>query len=192
VRTKLLNKVDFSMSVWNSYLSSELVFVGDEGTFEPSGASRRQGIESEVRYDILSWLSFDSDISYTWAKFVNGDKVPLAPRFLAYTGLTARHDSALQGRIQMRHIGRRYGNEDGSFVTPTSTIFDLFLKYVWKRYEIFLEFQNLANTKWRSAQHVFESRTPNELAAGLPGQNDLNYTPGDPFTVKAGITIHMW
>ena len=92
----------------------------------------------------------------------------------------------------MRHIGRRYGNEDGSFVTPTSTIFDLFLKYVWKRYEIFLEFQNLANTKWRSAQHVFESRTPNELAAGLPGQNDLNYTPGDPFTVKAGITIHMW
>ena len=192
VRTKLVNKVDFSMSVWNSYLSSELVFVGDEGTFEPSGASRRQGIETEVRYDILPWLSLDSDISYTWAKFVNGDKVPLAPRFLAFTGLTARHEWGLQGRIQMRHIGRRYGNEDGSFVTPTSTIFDLFLKYVWKRYEIFLEFQNLANTKWRSAQHVFESRTPNELAAGLPGQNDLNYTPGDPFTVKAGITIHMW
>ena len=37
VRTKLLNKVDFSASLWNSYLSSELVFVGDEGTFEPTG-----------------------------------------------------------------------------------------------------------------------------------------------------------
>ena len=192
VRTKLLNKVDFSMSVWNSYLSSELVFVGDEGTFEPSGASRRQGIESEVRYDILPWLSFDSDISYTWAKFVNGDKVPLAPRFLAFTGLTARHDSGLQARLQMRHIGRRYGIEDGSILTPTSTIFDLFLKYVWKRYEFFVQFQNLANTKWRSAEHVFESRTANELAAGLPGQNGSNFTPGDPFNVKAGITVHMW
>ena len=192
VRTKLLNKVDFSMSVWNSYLSSELVFVGDDGTFEPSGASRRQGIESEVRYDILPWLSLDSDISYTWAKFVNGDKVPLAPRFLAFTGLTARHDSGLQARLQMRHIGPRYGIEDGSILTPTSTIFDLFLKYTWKRYDFFMQFQNLANTKWRSAEHVFESRTPNELAAGLPGQNGSNYTPGDPFNVRAGMTIHMW
>jgi hypothetical protein len=192
VRTKLLNKVDFSMSVWNSYLSSELVFVGDEGTFEPSGASRRQGIESEVRYDILPWLSFDSDISYTWAKFVNGDKVPLAPRFLAYSGLTARHESGLQARLQMRHIGRRYGIEDGSILSPTATIFDLLLKYTWKRYDFFVQFQNLANTKWRSAEHVFESRTPNELAAGQPGQNGANFTPGDPFTVKAGITIHLW
>ncbi len=192
VRTKLLNKVDFSASLWNAYLSSELVFVGDEGTFEPQGASRRQGIESEVRYDILPWLSFDSDISYTWAKFVNSDKVPLAPRFLAFTGLTARHDSGLQARIQMRHIGRRYGIEDGSILTPTSTIFDLFLKYVWQRYDFFIQFQNLANAKWRAAEHVFESRTANELAAGLPGQNGSNFTPGDPFNVKAGITIHIW
>ena len=192
VRTKLLNKVDFSASLWNSYLSSELVFVGDEGTFEPSGASRRQGIESEVRYDILPWLSFDSDISYTWAKFVNGEKVPLAPRFLAYSGLTARHESGLQARLQMRHIGRRYGIEDGSILTPTSTVFDLFLKYIWKRYEFFIQVQNLANTKWRSAEHVFESRTPNELAAGQPGQVGAHFTPGDPFNVKAGITIHLW
>jgi hypothetical protein len=49
-----------------------------------------------------------------------------------------------------------------------------------------MQFQNLANTKWRSAEHVFESRTPNELAAGLPGQNGSNYTPGNPFNVKSG------
>jgi hypothetical protein len=178
------------MSVWNSYLSSELVFVGDEGTFEPSGASRRQGIESEVRYDILPWLSFDSDISYTWAKFVNGDKVPLAPRFLAFTGLTARHDSGLQARFQMRHVGRRYGIEDGSIQTPTATVFDLFLKYVWQRYEFFVEFQNLANTKWRSAEHVFESRTANELAAGLPDEWP-NLHPAIRLTSRRGYDPHV-
>ena len=42
------------------------------------------------------------------------------------------------------------------------------------------------------AEHVFESRTPNELAAGQPGQIGAHFTPGDPFTVKAGITIHLW
>jgi outer membrane receptor protein involved in Fe transport len=192
LRTRLLDKIDFSAAYWRSYLSSELVFVGDEGTFEPSGASQRQGIESEIRYDILPWLSYDLDISYSWAKFTNGEKVPLAPRFLAFTGLTARHDSGLQARFQMRHIGRRYGIEDGSILTPTSTIFGLYLKCAWKRYDFFVQFQNLANAKWRAAEHVFESRTANELAAGLPGQNGANFTPGEPFTVKAGMTMHLW
>ncbi|MGH7853334.1 MAG: hypothetical protein ACREP3_07820, partial [Candidatus Binatia bacterium] len=150
------------------------------------------GVESEFRYDILPWLTYDLDLSYTWAKFIHGDKVPLAPRFLAFTGITARHDSGIQARLQMRHIGRRYGIEDGSVLTPTLTIFDLFLKYVWQRYEFFIQFQNLANTKYRAAEHVFESRTRSEVAGGLPGRLDSHFTPGDPFTVKAGITIHLW
>lgn len=191
-RARLFDRLDATFSYWRSYLTSELVFVGDEATFEPSGASRRQGIESEFRYQILPWLSYDLDLSYTWANFVNGDKVPLAPRFLAFTGLTARHDSGLQARLQMRHVGRRYGIEDGSIQTPTATVFDLFIKYLWKRYEFFLQFQNLANTKWRAAEHVFESRTGSEVAAGIPGRLDAHFTPGDPFTVKAGVTIHMW
>lgn len=188
-RSRFFDRLDMTLSYWRSYLDSELVFVGDEGGFEPSGASRRHGIESEFRYDILPWLSYDLDLSYTWAKFLNGDKVPLAPRFLAFTGLTARHDSGLQARLQMRHFGQRFGIEDGSSLTPTSTVFDLFLKYVWKRYEFFVSFQNLANTKWRSAEHVFESRLSTEPSG--QATLDSHFTPGDPFTAKAGITIHL-
>lgn len=189
-KSRLFDRLAVTLSYWRSYLTSELVFVGDEGTFEPSGASRRHGIESEFRYDILPWLSYDLDLSYTWARFINGDRVPLAPRFLASNGITARHDSGIQARLQMRHIGRCYGIEDGRFLTPTSTIFDLFLKYVWKRYEFFVQFQNLANTKWRSAEHVFESRLPTE-PSGV-GTLDSHFTPGDPFTAKAGVTVHLW
>jgi outer membrane receptor protein involved in Fe transport len=189
MRTRLLEKMEFSAAYWRSYLSSELVFVGDEGTFEPSGASRRHGIEAEFRYDILPWLSYDLDASYTWARFNNGEAVPLAPRALTFTGLTARHDSGLQARLQMRYIGSRYGIEDRSIKTPQSAIFDLFLKYIWQRYEFFVIFQNLANTKWRSAEHVFTSRLQNEPPEGVLGSH---YTPGDPFTAKAGVTINIW
>ena len=189
-KSRFFDRLDLTLSYWRSYLDSELVFVGDAGGFEPSGASRRHGVESEFRYDILPWLTYDLDLSYTWAKFLNGDKVPLAPRFLAFTGIAARHDSGIQARLQMRYIGRRYGIENGSIMTPTSTIFDLFLKYVWKRYEFFVQFQNLANTKWRSAEHVFESRLATE-PSGV-ATLDSHFTPGDPFTVKAGITVHMW
>jgi outer membrane receptor protein involved in Fe transport len=188
-KSRFFNRLDMTLSYWRSYLESELVFVGDEGTFEPAGPSNRHGVETEFRYDILPWLSYDLDLSYTWAKFTNGDKVPLAPRFLAYTGITARHDSGLQARFQMRHIGRRYSTEDGSILTPTSTVFDLFLKYVWRRYEFFVQFQNLANMKWRSAEHAFVSRLQGEPAEGVL---DSHFTPGDPFTVKAGVTIRLW
>jgi len=61
-KSKLFDLLDATLSYWRSYLESELVFVGDEGTFEPSGASRRHGIESEFRYDILPWLSYDLDL----------------------------------------------------------------------------------------------------------------------------------
>lgn len=189
-RTRLFDRLDIALAYWGSYLESELVFVGDEGGFEPAGASRRHGIETEFRYDILPWLSYDLDLSYTWARFVNGDRVPLAPRFLAYSGVTARHESGVQARLQMRHIGRRYGTEDGSIMTPSSTIFDLFLKYVWTRYEFFVQLQNLTNRKWRTAEHVFESRLQTE-PSGV-GTLDSHFTPGNPLTVLGGATLKLW
>jgi len=190
VRTRLVEKMGFSAAYWRSYLSSELVFVGDEGTFEPSGASKRHGIEAEFRYDILPWLTYDLDASYSWARFTNGEAVPLAPRALAFTGLTARHDSGLQARLQMRYIGPRYAIEDRSIKVPQSAIFDLFLKYIWQqRHEFFVAFQNLANTKWRSAEHAVTSRLQGEPPEGVLG---ANFTPGDPFTATAGVTMRLW
>jgi len=190
VRTRLVEKMGFSAAYWRSYLSSELVFVGDEGTFEPSGASKRHGIEAEFRYDILPWLTYDLDTSYSWARFTNGEAVPLAPRALAFTGLTARHDSGLQARLQMRYIGPRYAIEDRSIKVPQSAIFDLFLKYIWQqRHEFFVAFQNLANTKWRSAEHAVTSRLQGEPPEGVLG---ANFTPGDPFTATAGVTMRLW
>ncbi len=181
VRTRLVEKMGFSAAYWRSYLSSELVFVGDEGTFEPSGASKRHGIEAEFRYDILPWLTYDLDASYSWARFTNGEAVPLAPRALAFTGLTARHDSGLQAS---------YAIEDRSIKVPQSAIFDLFLKYIWQqRHEFFVAFQNLANTKWRSAEHAVTSRLQGEPPEGVLG---ANFTPGDPFTATAGVTMRLW
>jgi hypothetical protein len=30
------------------------------------------------------------------------------------------------------------------------------------------------------------------VTAGIPGRLDSHFTPGDPFTVKAGVTVHLW
>jgi len=52
-KSRFFDRLDVTLSYWRSYIESELVFVGDEGTFEPAGPSSRHGIESEFRYDIL-------------------------------------------------------------------------------------------------------------------------------------------
>ena len=43
---------------------SELLFVGDAGTTEPSRPSRRVGVEWTNHYKVNSWLGFDVDVAY--------------------------------------------------------------------------------------------------------------------------------
>ncbi|HEX9263660.1 MAG TPA: TonB-dependent receptor plug domain-containing protein [Candidatus Binatia bacterium] len=188
-RTKLFDRLDVAVDYWRLHLDSELVWAGDDGTTEPKGKTQRQGIEGEFRYQILDWLSADLDTSYTWAKFVKtGDAVPLAPRFLAYGGLTARHASGLEGRIQMRSVGDRWGDEQRTSTIHGYTIFDLLAKYKWQRYEFLFSIINIANKKWRAAQFFHDSQLRTE---GAP-VSDIHFTPGEPLTIKAGFTIHLW
>ncbi len=188
-RTKLYDRFDMAIDYWRLHLASELVWAGDDGTTEPKGRTQRQGVEGESRYQILPWLSADMDASYTWAKFVDGGgAIPLAPRFLAYGGFTARHPSGLEGRIQMRSVGNRWGDEDRVSTIHGYNIFDLLLKYKWDRYEYLFSINNLANKQWRSAQFYHESQLKTE---GAP-VNDIHFTPGEPLTIRAGITVHLW
>lgn len=188
-RTKLLDRLDMGLSYWRSHLESELVLVGDEGTTEARGKTMRQGVEGEFRYAILPWLSADLDLSYAWSKFVDtGEAIPLAPRFFALSGLTARHPSGLEGRIQLRSVGDRYGTEDRTFNVRGYNIFDLLLKYKWDRYELLFSIDNIASKKWRAAQFVFESQLPGESAP----VRDFHFTPGEPLTIRAGLTMYLW
>ncbi|HEY1372153.1 MAG TPA: TonB-dependent receptor plug domain-containing protein [Candidatus Binatia bacterium] len=194
-RTKLYDRFDLALDYWALNLSSELVWAGDDGTTEPKGRTMRHGPEGEFRYQILDWLSADLDISYTFSQFVKtGDAVPLAPHFLAYGGFTARLPFGLEGRIQMRHVGNRWGDEARTSVIDRYTIFDLLAKYKWDRFEFLFSILNLANTRWKAAQFFHDSqirgnpRFPNELVP----VNDIHFTPGEPLTIKAGMTIHLW
>jgi len=57
-----------------------------------------------------------------------------------------------------------------------------------ERYEFLFSIANLANKKWRAAQFFHASRLKTE---GTP-VNDIHFTPGEPLTIKAGMTVHSW
>jgi len=200
VRTRLFDRVDLAGSFWMLDLDSEIVFVGDEGTTEASGATRRVGGELEVRYRILDWLFFDVDYTQTVAKFRfepdAADDVPLAPRFTVNSGVTVRREDGIFGSIRTRAISSRPANEDNTIRAAGYTIWDLQLgkrfdlPEAWtggsvKALTLQLDILNLFDHDYREAQFATDSR----LASEPETVSDLNFTPGYPLTAIGSIAL---
>jgi outer membrane receptor protein involved in Fe transport len=184
VRSRPLSRLELSASYWAIHLASELVFVGDEGTTEPRGRTRRHGVEVAARAQLLDWLSLGGDVTVSRARFANGDEVPLAPRLTARADLTARLPWGLSASLEMRHLGDRFASEDRQQTARGYTLLDVTARYRYRSLEAFVSIENLANTEWREAQFFFTSRLPGEPAEGVP---DIHYTPGTPRAVLGGL-----
>src|SRR4029079_4547125 len=96
-------------------LESELVWIGDEGTTEASGRTRRLGLDFEGRMRLVPWLWADAALNLSRAGLCEYPKganfVPLAPTFTSTGGLTVRDLGPLSGALRYRHIGGRPANE---------------------------------------------------------------------------------
>jgi outer membrane receptor protein involved in Fe transport len=200
VRTRVFDRLDLAASFWMLDLDSEIVFVGDEGTTEASGATRRIGGELEVRYQILDWLFFDVDYTQTEAHFRfepdEADDVPLAPRFTVNGGITARRRDGIFGSVRMKAISSRPANEDDSLTAAGYTIWDLQLGKRWeiprgwlggylKAVTLQLDIQNLFDHDYREAQFATDSRLQNEPDV----VSDVDFTPGYPLTAIGSLTV---
>ena len=117
---------------WWLNLSSELVFVGDEGTLEPSGPSHRQGFEFSLKAKLLDWLTFTGNVTKTTAEFFNGNAVPLAPRLTAFADLTARLPWGLSASATMRYVSNRFADEERTQTALGYTLFDVGARYRYK------------------------------------------------------------
>ena len=80
IRTKAIEGLTSSLALFVLDFDSELLFVGDAGTTEPSRPSRRVGVEWTNKYKILPWMTLDLDLAYTRARFTDfdpaGDRIP--------------------------------------------------------------------------------------------------------------------
>ena len=180
-------------TLWQIDLQSELVFVGDEGTTENRGPSRRRGVEVAARGQVWGPVYFNGSITYTKAEFRNGDAIPLAPELTAYGAVLVRWPEGLTSQLQATYLGVRPLNEDRSIKAPSWIDFDLSERYQLPvklshgRLEAFLFIQNLFNTKWEQAVFAFESQLRNEAAP----VNDLHFVPGNPRTFMGGLAWYF-
>lgn len=181
----------FNAALWYLYLQQEFVYVGDEGVVEPSGKTRRQGIDLGIRYQITNRVFFDSDLNYTLARAIEepegANYIPLAPDLTASGGIVYQHSTGFSGGIRYRYIKNRPANEDGSITALGYFITDLNANYSLRNTTFGLVIDNLFNTDWNEAQFATESRLRNEPES----VEELHFTPGMPFFLKGKVTFRF-
>jgi outer membrane receptor protein involved in Fe transport len=182
-------KMFINAAAWYLWLQQEFVYVGDAGVIEPSGKSRRQGLDLSVRYQLTKTLYADLDISSAKPRAIGEmegmNYLPLAPLFTSTGGLSLQMPNGLSGSLRYRYMANRPANEDNSIVAKGYFVGDMQVNYAKKRYNLGLSVQNILNAKWKETQFDTESRLKNEAAP----VEEIHFTPGTPFFARLSLTL---
>jgi hypothetical protein len=175
-------------ALWYLHLEQEFVYVGDAGIVEPSGRSKRMGVELGLRYQLNDYLYFDADANYTHARSIDEPEgqnyIPLAPDFTSTGGLSFQKWKGFSGGLRYRYLKSRPANEDNSIVAKGYAIADFNVNYTRKSITVGFSIENLLNTKWNETQFATESRLKNEPNS----VEEIHFTPGTPFYLKGKIS----
>lgn len=184
-RQVFADRLEISLAYWLLDLEGELIWVGDEGTTEISGPTRRRGPEVEARIKVRDGLWVDGAAFYSRGQYRGSEEViARAPRLVASGGLTFETSFGLSGNLRLRHIGNHALVEDGSVEASGYTAADLYLRYgLSKRWEAVVAVENLFDADIKEAQTYFASRLPFETT----DVRDNHFTPGNPFTMRLGL-----
>ena len=191
LRLKLGSRVLLTAAGWYLHLEEELVYVGDAGTTEASGESRRIGADVEMRFQLASWIWGDLDLNFADGRYASkregANYIPLAPRLTALGGVNFQHPSGFDGSLRFRYLADRPANEDNSVVATGHFLSNAVLGYGFGMFRIFAQLENIFNVDWNEAQFDTESRLFDEAEP----VSELHFTPGNPFNVQVGIALEF-
>ncbi|WP_247782246.1 TonB-dependent receptor [Bradyrhizobium sp. 170] len=186
IRTRAIEGLTSSLAVFVLNFDSELLFVGDAGTTEPSRPSRRVGVEWTNQYQVLPWMWFDLDVAHTRARFTDfdaaGNFIPGAPAWVASGGVTFGGESGWFGTLRGRYFGPRPLIEDDSVRSQASLIFNARAGYKFDNgLRLQLDVLNLFNAKTNQIEYYYLSRLPDEPIGGVA---DRHVHPAEPLAVR--------
>jgi hypothetical protein len=191
IRTRAIEGLTSSVALFVLDFDSELLFVGDAGTTEPSRPSRRVGVEWTNKYKPVPWLTFDLDVAYTRARFTDfdpvGDRIPGAPAWVGSAALTIGGETGWFGALKARYFGPRPLIEDDSVRSLASLIFNARAGYRFDNgLRIQLDVLNLFNAQTNQIEYYYLSRLPGEPIGGVA---DRHVHPAEPRAVRATVAM---
>lgn len=188
-RTAIINRTQFSASLWTLDLDSELLFIGDAGLTEPNRASERRGVELSALYRPLDWIIADVDYAWSHARFKGdepgGDRIPGAVENVGSIGLVADHPSGWSGGARLRYLGEAPLIEDNSTRSESTTVVNLEGGYRFSpRLKLQVSLLNAFDSGDYDITYFYESQLQGESAP----VEDIHFHPVEPRQVRVAVT----
>ena len=189
VRSEIIRNLESSLSLWQLKLDSELLFIGDAGTTEPSRPSKRVGVEWTNHYRPTSWLLVDFDLSMSRARFTDddpaGDHIPGSIEKVASIGVTMDSLGPWYGMLQYRYFGPRPLIEDDLTRSGSTQLTNLRVGYrIDPKWRLHLDVFNLFDREDSDIEYFYESQLQTEGAQ----VKDIHFHPVEPRTFRLTLT----
>jgi outer membrane receptor protein involved in Fe transport len=200
IRTALIPSVQITASVFRLSAASELVYSGDAGTTEPTGATVRYGGELAIYAKPIQHFVLDADFAYTSARYKDsveiddtdgrqiafGKYVPQAIQGVAALGLTYASPEGWDVSLRARYFGPRPLREDNGIRSNSTTVINIGAGYqLTKNWRVSGQITNLFNSRDHDIDYYYASRLQGETATGV---NDIHFHPIEPINLR--ITIN--
>lgn len=218
VRTQFIDGLNSTLAVWFLQMSDELVFVGDAGTTESTGATTRLGVEWTNYYKPTDWLTFDADFAFTQSRYRNptdpgcegpsinvpangclpGYSVPNAVGMVITSGMTLNLPEGFFGSLRLRTFGQDPLNNNATAWLGTTNILNLETGWQNKNVKVDVEVFNLLDSQNNDIAYWYQYGVCNTFSTGQCGgsnnvtqYNSTTFHPILPRMVRAGITLNF-
>ena len=180
-----LKGFNISLTAFELATDSELVFVGDAGTTEPSDPTRRSGVELNAFYSISKRLVIDLSAARARGHFRGlpdgANSITDAHENVAAAGLTYVGTQGVTASLRVRYFGDAALTEDESVMKENSTLINAGVSYSAGAWEMGIDVLNLLDAEDDDIAYFFESRLPGEVEA----MEDIHFHPSNPRVIRA-------
>jgi hypothetical protein len=188
VRTAAVRGLVSSLTLWTLGLDSELVFVGDAGGTEPTGRTRRHGIEWTNFWRPRSWLSLDTDVALTHARYRDdaggGTRIANSIGRVVTGGVSLGGETGGFGGVRLRYFGTQPLREDNMVRAPASTTINVRLGWRTPVWEFSADLLNAFDRRNNDIAYAYASRLPGEPADGV---DDVHFHPAEPRMLRVTV-----
>ncbi len=196
-RTTIFPGLQSSITAWLLDIDSELLFVGDAGTTEPSRPSRRYGVEFANYFDPTPWLTIDADFAWSHSRFredaPEGLHIPGSVEAVIAAGVSVHNLPGIfapwSGSVRLRYFGPRDLIEDGSVTSDSTTLVNAQISYhINQHWSARLECYNLFDSADNDIDYFYTSRLQGEPAEGV---DDIHSHPAEPREFRFAATYRF-
>ncbi len=190
-RTKFIEGLDSTLTLWGLNYDSESQFDGDTGTTLFGRPSRRYGLEFNNHYSPYDWLHFDGDLSLsharsrgfdtpqlaTWINLVQpstigyytflgnapGNYIPEGPPVVASIAVEVGKKTGWFGGLKFRFKGVYALTEDGYFKAPATGTVNARIGYKWENgLKLQIDGYNILNSRSDQISYAYGSLLPTD------------------------------